>query len=91
MGVARIAAQCGLSPSRFAHLFRHQTGETPQRYLELQRLKRARELLEFTQEPIAVIARSVGYENPFYFTLRFKRHNGASPRQWRQRRQSVAR
>ena len=83
--VARVAAHCGLSPSRFAHLFRIQTGETPQRYLELQRLNRARQLLEFTEEPVAVIARSVGFENPFYFTLRFKRHSGASPRAWRQR------
>lgn len=83
--VAAIAAQCGLSPSRFAHLFRAQTGETPQRYLELQRLNRARQLLEFTQEPVAAIARQVGFENPFYFTLRFKRHSGASPRHWRAR------
>jgi AraC family transcriptional regulator of arabinose operon len=84
--VGRIAVQAGLSPSRFAHLFRQQTGETPQRYLELQRLNRARQLLEFTQEPIRAIARQVGFESPFYFTLRFKRHSGASPRMWRQRR-----
>ena len=89
--VAQVAAACGLSPSRFAHLFRSQTGETPQRYLELQRLNRARQLLEFTQEPVAVVARSVGFENPFYFTLRFKRHSGASPRAWRQRRKSAGR
>ncbi len=86
LNVARIAAECGLSPSRFAHLFRAQTGETPQRYLELQRLNRARQLLEFTQEPVTAIARAVGFENPFYFTLRFKRHGGASPRAWRSRR-----
>jgi AraC family transcriptional regulator of arabinose operon len=91
LDVARIAAQCGLSPSRFAHLFRAQTGETPQRYLELQRLNRARQLLEFTQEPVGVVARSVGFENPFYFTLRFKRHSGASPRAWRLRRQAAPR
>ncbi len=84
--VERLAAHGGLSPSRFAHLFRTQTGETPQRYLELQRLNRARQLLEFTQEPVAAIARAVGFENPFYFTLRFKRHGGVSPRAWRQRR-----
>lgn len=83
--VPKIAAQCGLSPSRFAHLFRVQTGQTPQRYLELQRLNRARQLLEFTQEPVSAIARQVGFENPFYFTLRFRRHIGASPREWRQR------
>lgn len=86
--VARIAAHGGLSPSRFAHLFRQQTGETPQRYLELQRLNRARQLLEFTQEPIRAIARQVGFESPFYFTLRFKRHSGASPREWRLERSS---
>ena len=91
LGVGRVAAHCGLSPSRFAHLFRAQTGETPQRYLELQRLNRARQLLEFTQEPVAVVARSVGFENPFYFTLRFKRHCGASPRAWRQRHQRAGR
>lgn len=91
LNVARVAAQCGLSPSRFAHLFRAQTGETPQRYLELQRLNRARQLLEFTQEPVAIIARSVGFENPFYFTLRFKRHSGASPRAWRARRRPAGR
>lgn len=91
INVPRIAAACSLSPSRFAHLFRRQTGETPQRYLELQRLNRARQLLEFTQEPVAVIARSVGFENPFYFTLRFKRHSGASPRAWRQRHRPAGR
>ncbi len=45
---------------------------------------RARQLLEFTQEPVSAIARQVGFENPFYFTLRFRRHLGASPREWRQ-------
>lgn len=83
--IAQIASECGLSTSRFAHLFRTETGETPQRYLELQRLLRARQLLKFTQEPIHVIAEQVGFENPFYFTLRFKRHSGISPRQWRTR------
>lgn len=83
--VDKIAGHCGLSPSRFAHLFRTQTGQTPQRYLELQRLNRARQLLEFTQEPVAAIARAVGFDNPFYFTLRFRRHCGTSPRDWRRR------
>jgi len=84
--VHALAAHAGLSPSRFAHLFRREVGETPQRYLELHRLARARELLEVTQEPVQAIARQVGFANPFYFTLRFKRHMGASPRAWRMRR-----
>jgi len=35
---------------------------------------------------VRLIARQVGFENPFYFTQRFKRHSGASPRDWRQQR-----
>jgi len=85
LSIGQIASACGLSASRFAHLFREQIGETPQRYLELKRLHRARQLLEFTQEPVRLIAAQVGFESPFYFTLRFKRHSGVSPREWRQR------
>jgi AraC family transcriptional regulator, arabinose operon regulatory protein len=81
--VQSLAAHAGLSASRFAHLFRAQVGGTPQRYLEHHRLARARELLRFTQEPVRDIARQVGFPNPFYFTLRFRRHTGASPRDWR--------
>ena len=78
-----LANACGLSPSRLAHLFRAQAGLTPQQYLEGQRMDRARRLLELTSRPVAAIAAEVGYENPFYFTLRFKRATGLSPREWR--------
>jgi AraC family transcriptional regulator of arabinose operon len=88
--VAAVAAHCGLSPSRFAHLFRAQAGEPPQRYLEQQRLARARQLLEFTQEPVAEIARQAGFDNPFYFSLRFRRHAGHSPRNYRARLAAAA-
>jgi AraC family transcriptional regulator of arabinose operon len=78
-----LAAACGLSVSRLAHLFRAQVGLTPQQFLEGQRLSRARQLLELTARPIGAIGAEVGYENPFYFTLRFKRATGLSPRDYR--------
>ena len=78
-----LATVCGLSVSRLAHLFRLQVGVTAQQYLESQRLHRAQQLLELTPRPISVIAAEVGYENPFYFTLRFKRATGLSPRDYR--------
>lgn len=79
----KVAGACGLSASRLAHLFRAQAGLTPQQYLEGQRMDRAQRLLELTSRPVGVIAAEVGYENPFYFTLRFKRATGLSPREWR--------
>jgi AraC-like DNA-binding protein len=51
----------------------------------LQRINRARQLLELTAMSIKEIAAEVGYENPFYFSLRFKKQTGTSPRDYRQK------
>jgi AraC family transcriptional regulator of arabinose operon len=80
-----LADVAGLSHSRFAHLFRQQTGSTPQQFLEHQRLARARQLLSATPLSVKEVAHQVGFDNPFYFTLRFRRATGTSPRQWRER------
>ncbi|HVK03949.1 MAG TPA: AraC family transcriptional regulator, partial [Armatimonadaceae bacterium] len=82
--VPEVAAAAGLSASRFAHLFREQTGQTPQQYVEGERIARAQELLTFTARSVASIAEDVGFASPFYFTLRFKKRTGLSPRDWRQ-------
>lgn len=80
-----VAGECGLSVSRLSHLFREQSGLTPMQYLEQQRISRACQLLDFTTRSVTAIAAEVGYENPFYFTLRFKQHTGHSPRDYRRR------
>ncbi len=85
MTLEALAAPCGLSASRLSSLFRTQVGLTPQQFLEQQRLTRARQLLARTAHSVGSIAAEVGFENPFYFTLRFKRHTGLSPRDWRKR------
>lgn len=84
-----LAEACGLSASRLSHLFQEQVGRTPQQFLELQRLQRAKQLLERTDRSIHEIAYDLGYQNPFYFTRRFKRHAGKSPRAYRDGKRSV--
>lgn len=81
-----LAETSGLSVSRLAHLFRRQTGTTPQQFLESQRITRAKRLLELTTMSVKEIAREVGYDNPFYFSLRFKRTAGISPKNYRSTR-----
>jgi len=78
-----LAQRAGLSPSRFAHLFREQTGLTPQRLLEQNRLRTAKQLLRETPLSIQEVAGEVGYADPFYFSKRFRRAFGLSPRAWR--------
>ena len=80
-----MALLAGLSPSRLRHLFRSQTGCSPRNFLEEQRMRRARELLLLSRQTIAEIAYATGFDNPFYFTLRFKKHTGESPRDFRGR------
>lgn len=81
-----LAREVGLSVSRVGHLFRQQIGLTPQQFVERERITRAKQLLELSGRTVTAIAQEVGYENPFYFTLRFKKHTGLSPTDWRRRR-----
>jgi AraC family transcriptional regulator of arabinose operon len=80
----RLARVAGLSPSRLRHLFREQAGDSPRHFQELQRLRRAKDLLAMSRQTIGEIALELGFTNPFYFTLRFKKHTGDSPRAFRQ-------
>lgn len=82
---AVLAQSSGLSPSRLVSLFRDEMGLTPRKFLEQQRLLRAQKLLERTSHTISAIAAEVGFDNPFYFTLRFKQHTGFAPTDWRRR------
>jgi AraC family transcriptional regulator of arabinose operon len=81
----RVARAAGLSPSRLRHLFRAQVGDSPRHFFEGLRLRRASELLALSRQTIAEIADELGFTNPFYFTLRFKKQTGESPRAFRQR------
>lgn len=83
--VQSLADEAHMSPSRFAHLFREQVGETPMKYLEQLRMARAQQMLISTAEPIAQIAQQVGYENPYHFSTRFSKVVGQSPRDYRKR------
>lgn len=77
-----LSALVYLSPSRFSHLFREETGMAPLQYVGQQRIDRARRLLERTTLSVTEIAAEVGME-PFHFSARFKAQTGASPRNYR--------
>jgi AraC family transcriptional regulator of arabinose operon len=81
--LADIAVAAGLSTSRLAHLFREQTGQTPQQYVEGLRMQRASELLKRTGFSIKQISDTVGFDSQFYFSQRFKAQTGQSPSNFR--------
>jgi len=68
ISIEALAEQVFLSPSRLAHLFREQVGISILRWREDQRIIRAKQLLQTTLLPIAVIAQQTGYDDQLYFS-----------------------
>jgi AraC family transcriptional regulator of arabinose operon len=87
--LADIAKACHLSISRLGTLFRDQVGESPLQFLERRRFELAKQNLDLTSRTITDIALEVGFPDPLYFSLRFKKHTGMSPREYRRRESRV--
>jgi AraC family transcriptional regulator of arabinose operon len=83
--VGTLAAAVGLSPSRLAHLFKHELGDSVTNTVLTLRLRQAARLLEYTSRRVGAIAGDVGFSSAFYFSRQFHRHFGLSPRAYRAR------
>ncbi|MCW8130358.1 MAG: helix-turn-helix domain-containing protein [Planctomycetota bacterium] len=86
--VETLARLAGLSPSRFAHRFKEETGDSVIAYLLKLRLRQAARLLEYSGRSVKEVAADVGFESPFYFSRQFKKHFRVSPRAYQQARRS---
>jgi AraC family transcriptional regulator, arabinose operon regulatory protein len=72
-----------LSPSRLAHVFKQETGDTIGNTLLNLRMRQAARLLEVTDLPVGAVAQQLGYSSLYYFSRQFHIHFGASPRAFR--------
>ncbi len=87
--IDQLAAGHGLSTATFRRLWNRQVGIPPQRYLMHLRLRRACRLLVETDESIAGIARRLGFDDPLYFSRRFRALIGETASAHRARHQSM--
>jgi transcriptional regulator GlxA family with amidase domain len=83
VSVAELAAAVNLSPSRFWHLFRDETGTSPLRYLHALRMQRAHALIERSFLSIKQVMAHVGISDPSHFARDFKRFYGVAPTELR--------
>ena len=81
--VEDAAAAAGISAKYLYKVFREKRGLSPSDYLIAVRLKRGRALLHRTDLPVEAVARSVGYNQPGYFSSAFRRFFGRTPLQER--------
>lgn len=83
--VRRLAEQAAMSERNFLRRFRETTGATPKAWLVHERVSRAQELIETTDEPVDRIAESCGFAAPETFRLAFRNRVGLAPLKYRQR------
>jgi AraC-like DNA-binding protein len=79
-----MAAEAGMSRSRFAPAFKAAVGQTPADYLSQWRLAIARSELR-AGKPLKALAAELGYANASALSRRFTQQTGQSPRAWLQR------
>ncbi|MEU9119412.1 AraC family transcriptional regulator [Streptomyces sp. NPDC048506] len=81
--IDRLAAEAGVSRPTLTRRFTGLVGRPPMTYLTWWRLTLAATLLRDTDEPLAAIARRVGYGTPYALSHAFKREFGATPGRYR--------
>jgi AraC family transcriptional activator FtrA len=77
--LADLAAAAHMSPRTLARRFQTTLGMSPGRWLRAQRIRRARELLESTDQPVERIAHIAGFGSPANLRQHFTRATGVSP------------
>lgn len=81
----RVASEANISANHFSALFSQEMGQTFIEYLTSLRMQRAKELLCCTDKRSGEIALEIGYKDPHYFSFLFKKTQGCTPSEYRNR------
>jgi len=78
-----LAALVNLSPSRFRHLFKQETGTSPAQYLKDSRLRKAEIMLRSSFLSVKQILKQVGLGSNAHFVHDFRKMYGMTPTAYR--------
>lgn len=79
LSVAMLCEHLGMSASRFSAMFKEHTSMTFMESLINLRMEKAQELIEHTRMKNYEIAGKVGFSDPHYFGISFKKATGMTP------------
>ena len=79
-----LAKNANLSKDHFIRLFKKETGNTPQQYINQKKIEQAQLILITEETPIKQLAYQLGFEDPSYFCRLFHQRTGYTPLQYRQ-------
>ena len=78
-----LAAMVNLSPSRFRHLFKQETGKGPAQYIKEFRLRKAEKMLRTTFLTVKQVLKHVGLGSNAHFVYDFHKMFGMTPTAYR--------
>lgn len=81
-----LAKAVNTSPAYLSTIFKQHMGKTLTAYIVDIRISKAKELLRNTGMRTSEIGEAVGYDDPNYFSVFFKKHTGMTPREYRNER-----
>ena len=84
-----VAASLDLSPSYLSKLFKKETGECLQDFINEERVFRAGNLLIYSDLSLSEIAEYVRFPNQSYFGKIFKKYKGMTPKEYRDKNRTL--
>jgi signal transduction histidine kinase/DNA-binding response OmpR family regulator/ligand-binding sensor domain-containing protein len=81
--VEKLSQLVFMSHSQFYRKLNALTGCSPNKFIRMIRLKRAKELLKDPATSVASVAMDCGFDDPGYFARVFKQEYNVSPQKWR--------
>lgn len=82
LGLNQICEYLNMSTSRFSSIFKEATGRTFIEELLAVRMEKAKQLLRQTRLKNYEIAEKVGFSDPHYFSVAFKKATGRTPKEY---------
>ncbi|MDX1936813.1 MAG: AraC family transcriptional regulator [Flavihumibacter sp.] len=83
ISLSDLSKHYNYSVSRFSNLFKQKTGYAPIDYFLQMKMQKACQQLDFTHQSVKEISFNMGFDDPYYFSKRFKTIIGVSPKQYR--------
>ena len=84
-GTADYASALAVTPGHLSRICRMATGQSASRHIETVLMTEARRLLAFTRLPVAEVGYRLGFDDPPYFSRRFRMATGETPSAYRAR------
>lgn|SRR5574344_335678 len=90
MTLEELSSLSDVSLQHFCRVFKAKMNMRPLEYIARRRISEAKKLLSNTAHSVAHIGELVGYEDPTYFGIVFKKYEGISPSEYRLSRNTLS-